>query len=248
MNSSNPNLIDDSKMTAAPISKLKHPTAYHLQQQQSRYKDMDFAPAPTFLPPQQQHQHQHHQYHTNDSPHLSDIDYAELTSPLHTDYMPYSDAPEAKISTPTQNGQYYGSPHRRSMDQEYIYDDQSIDSAFAFNPSEHMRRAESNEDRLTKLAQPLSASSSNQDFMFYPHPSALDQRFKQFAVSAPVDITYKSAHHPSAEGENLPEDGGGMVMMMGPSSASGDGGNFGYSVNPRSESRSLEEDYAAQVK
>ncbi|KAI8341265.1 helix-loop-helix DNA-binding domain-containing protein [Chlamydoabsidia padenii] len=221
MNSSNQNINEEPSSKLGP--KLKHPTAYHLQQQRLKYKNIDFAPSPLFLPAQQQQ--------TNDSPHLSDIDYTELTSPLHTEYMPYADAPETRILTPTQGAQHYHHPGRRSMDQGYMYDNPSIDSAFA----EQMRRAESNDDGLTRLAQPLS--SSNQDFMFYS--SNLDQRFKQFAVSAPVNINYSPATHHSPE----PEEGG-MVMMMG-NPSSGDGG-----FDPRSESRSLEnyeDDYAAQV-
>ncbi|ORZ16432.1 hypothetical protein BCR42DRAFT_491473 [Absidia repens] len=254
------NVEEDGYNSAKSISQLKHPTAYHLQQQRLKYKDIDFNHSQLFIS-----QNNQHQQPNEGSPHLSDIDYTDMTSPipLHTDYSPYSSTPDGPaLITPLQNSQHYHHPQHRhhqrsSLDQDYLYDDQSIDSSLAFSSAEQMRRVDSNDYGSAKISQPISTASPQQEYMFYPSQNTLDHRFKQFAVSAPVNINYSNtdplpAPHPSSsfnDGDFLP---GGGIAMVTSSSAGNDNNNnnFGYPGNPRSESRSLEnyeDDYAAQV-
>ncbi|KAI8084822.1 helix-loop-helix DNA-binding domain-containing protein [Halteromyces radiatus] len=249
MNSSNTK--SDYYSTTKGGLRLTNPTAYHLQQQRLKYKDID----PTLDHSQLFLSQQHQQKPNERSPHLSDIGYSELTSPVslhhHADYMNYSSTMQqgTRMISSLQQIQHHNQD-RHSMNQNYyMYGDQSIDSSFSFNTTmtQQMKRTESNDgDHLSDHASTVSP----QGFMFYP----LDQPCKQ--VSAPVNITYSdtTAHkdiRPSSsftDAEYVQQDA--ELMMMNSSSPSNSSGNFGYPGKELSESRSLEnydDDYAAQV-
>ncbi|CAO3633717.1 unnamed protein product [Cunninghamella blakesleeana] len=237
------NSIEDNYHVSKPGLRLTHPTAYHLQQQRLQNKDID----PT-LDHSQLFLAQHQQQHNESSPHLSDIDYAELTSPtsLHTDYMSYppSDGPKMFHSVHHHH-------NRRSMDQDYLYDDHSIDSSLAF--STQMKRNGSDDGNLQHHhhhhhhSQQQSATTAPQDFVFYT-PVSIDQRFKQFAVSAPVNINYNNTHPvpaPSSFNDDALSEG---TMLSNTNLSYGKTHTEPHSLENHPDSLdNYEDDYAAQI-
>ncbi|KAI9299838.1 helix-loop-helix DNA-binding domain-containing protein [Cunninghamella echinulata] len=237
------NSIEENYPISKPGLRLTHPTAYHLQQQRLQNKDID----PT-LDHSQLFLAQHQQQQRNESsPHLSDIDYAELTSPstLHTDYMSYT-SPDGPKMIPS--GHHHS--NRRSIDQDYLYDEHSIDSSLAF--SAQMKRHGSDEGNSpyppSQHHHQTTQQQQHQDFVFYT-PVSLDQRFKQFAVSAPVNINYNHPAHPvptpSSFNDDTLSDG---TILSNTNLSYGKNQTDPHSLENQPDSlENYEDDYAAQI-
>ncbi|ORX61998.1 hypothetical protein DM01DRAFT_1379865 [Hesseltinella vesiculosa] len=208
------NPTQEDMPTPKPALRLLHPTAYHLQQQ--RLKAMDIDPTldhSQVVLAQQQNE---------GSPYLSDIDYADLTSPAS---LPPSD--------------YGYTDPRMTMhrpDQE-MYDDRSMDGSLAYSNMKRPGAKDATQQDLLFYSPPHQASSP------------LEQRFRhQFAVSAPVNIVYHP-HSPAPQQHSFPSSSYNDDPFIGsaPSLSYSAKPESNSLENQPDSLETYEDDYAAQT-